>query len=632
MERYLTIVCVDDESVILDTLTEQLKRHLDRENYAIEAAENAQEALEIIAELALEKIEIALIISDQIMPGIKGDEFLIKIHQQYPQILKIMLTGQADTESIGNVVNNAALYRYISKPWEETDLILTVKEALLRYSQEQKLIEQNRKLQELNISLEQKVIERTAELKQAKEAAEIANRAKSSFLANMSHELRSPLNAILGFAQIMNRSNTLTPQDRENSAIILRSGEHLLNLINQVLDLAKIEAGKMLLNSHDFNLLSLLEEIKKMFSLKAKNQGLNMIFNLANNLPQYINADELKLRQILINLLNNSFKFTKKGNIILTINYDFKNSTINFILQDTGKGIPDDDLETIFEPFCQSKNNTTQEGTGLGLSITRKFLEMMGGKITVTSQLEIGTEFNFYIPIIPLEKIEQFEHKNSSRQVIALAENQPTYKILIVDDEVFNRKLLSQLLNPIGFEIKEASNGQEAITLWQQWQPHLIWMDMKMPIMDGYTASKQIKSTIKGQATIVIAITASAFQEEKNTILATGCDDFIRKPFQEQIIFETIRKHLGVAYIYAEEKPCLENNTIYSLTPEDLLIMPSEWIERLYQATVNLEDKIILEIIEEIPEKYANLAEELEKLVNNFLLENIIELIENIKK
>jgi len=255
---------------------------------------------------------------------------------------------------------------------------------------------------------------------------------------------------------------------------------------------------------------------------------------------------------------------------------------------------------------------------------------MMGGDIKITSQVEIGTIVSFNLPIIPLENSAQLLEKNSPRQVISLAPNQPEYRILIVDDQFLNRKLLRELLTPIGFKIEEATNGLEGITIWEKWKPHLIFMDMRMPVMDGYSASKKIKNSPTNEATIVIAVTAGALEEEKTMIQIAGCDDIINKPFREETIFEILSKYLGIKYIYNDEKIATKENLSYTLSAKDLTVMSGEWLAKLYDASINLEDKIIIQLLEEIPDKYVNLKESLKKLVDNFLLEDIIKLIEKI--
>ncbi|BAQ60400.1 ammonium transporter [Geminocystis sp. NIES-3708] len=474
------------------------------------------------------------------------------------------------------------------------------------------------------------------ELAMAKEKAEIANQTKSVFLANMSHELRTPMNAILGFSQIMMRSQTLPEDHKENINIINRSGNYLLNLINNVLDLSKIEAGKMTLNEKNFDLYTLMNEIEDLLQLKAEEKELQLNFERDENVPRYIRTDETKLRQVLINLTNNAIKFTEEGgvNVLVYLTpYQPKNKDIihiTFAIEDTGAGIAEEDIGKVFEAFTQTEvGRNSQEGTGLGLPISRKFVQLMGGDISIKSTLGEGSIFSFEVvtQVIKLEEVE-IEQRINSRHVIGLKSGQQNYRILVVDDRSMNRLLLIKLLQPLGFQLKEAANGQEAIEIWDDWKPHLIWMDMRMPVMDGYEATQYIKGTIKGNATAIIALTASVLEEEKAVILSAGCDDFIRKPFKESVIFDAMAKHLGVEYIYEEENQTMVVSTNEPLTLEDLQIMSPSWIQQLYQAAVDLDDDLILELIAQIPLEYKILIDKLTNLVDNFQLKKIRKLIE----
>ena len=484
--------------------------------------------------------------------------------------------------------------------------------------------------------LETRVEQRTTELNEAKKVAEAANRAKSEFLANMSHELRTPLNAILGFTQIMNRDSALKPEQQENLGIINRSGEHLLSLINDVLDMSKIEAGRIELNKNDFDLYLLLDTIEEMFQLKADSIGLQIRIEISPEVPQYVRSDESKLRQILINLLGNAIKFTAVGDVILRVRggETEQGENLTYILlfevEDTGPGIAPDELGSLFEPFVQTETGRkSQQGTGLGLPISRKFVQLMGGDITLSSTLGQGTVFKFDIPV-DLAQATNIQTEKPTRRVIGLEPGQPRYRILVVDDHWTNRRLLTKMLIPVGFEVQEAENGQEAIALWSSWEPHLIWMDMRMPVINGYEATQQIKSHLKGQATVIIALTASNFEEEREIILSAGCDDFLRKPFREEVIWEMMAQYLGVRYIYVATGFSPHQPVTEKLTSFALAVMPTEWVLQLYHAATQLNAELISELIAQIPEEYTSLATALQKKVNDFDFDQIMNLAQPI--
>jgi signal transduction histidine kinase/CheY-like chemotaxis protein len=487
-------------------------------------------------------------------------------------------------------------------------------------------------LRQLNFAL----LASNAELERAQHKAEAASQAKSTFVAKMSHELRTPLNVILGFTQVLSRSSTLSDQQRSYLDLIQCSGEHLLSLINDVLDLAKIESGKTELVLSPFNLHHLLDSLQQMLQFKAAEKCVQLNVEHDPNLPQWVETDEGKLRQVLINLLGNAIKFTQHGTITLSAfvgSPESRNSKtiIHFQVKDTGCGIPPEDLDRIFEAFSQSDaGRHAAEGTGLGLSISKHFIELMGGKIQIESTPGRGTTVTFDIPLTLAYNPKSLPQKQP-RRAVALAPNQPTRRILIVEDILENRQVVVQLLSPFGFEILEASNGQEAIALWQKHQPQLIFMDLQMPIMDGYEAVRQIRSLPTGQAPAIVALTASALQRDRNLLLSIGCDDFLRKPVEEQLLLDKITQYLGVRYIYESPEtlpPEKRQNVSTPLSAEMFSLMPEPWVNQLNAAAARCEEGDIRRLLEQIPQAYSELRQHLNEFVENYRFDRIFQLTE----
>ncbi|MCP4672349.1 MAG: response regulator [Desulfobacula sp.] len=536
--------------------------------------------------------------------------------------------------------------------WTETVTRFTVKKSgnrielhgISRDITERKIGEEKR--QQLILELNREVENRKQAEKKANKArlaAESANQTKTRFISTISHELRTPLNAVLGIAQVMQLDQMLSQEQKSNLSIILSSGKHLLNLINDILDLSKIESEKLVLKKENINLFQLSDDLERIILDRSQKKGVAVYFFISQKIPKLVRTDGTRLRQVLINLLGNAVKFTDTGSVSLSIkvsrnfpqgvlwsNYLKKGDFIwiEFSVNDTGIGIESKHLDRIFEAFFQTgTSKNVHEGTGLGLVISKMLIQVMGGRLKVESQIGQGSRFTFQIP---MEIVNPGQLSATMPcKIEGLEPGQSDFRILVVDDKPGNRQVLINLLKPFGFDLRQASDGRQAVSISQEWQPHLIWMDIQMPVMDGWEAAKKIRNQ-GNKDTCIIAVSAVVLEPDLKASIIGRCDGYLAKPYNVEDIFILLNRHLNIKLVYEAMEPVSSKDSPKEDLVQSLKELPPDLVRQLVHSASVLDSATIHEIINNINKLNPFLADHLKNMAQEYHYEKISMLAQSV--
>ena len=645
------LIVDDDENGLL-----VLERSLRHCGFDLDTATNGK--------IALSKAELQkpdLIISDILMPEMDGFEFCRRIKQdeELKDIPFIFYTATYTEANERKLAMSIGARHFLIKPMPFDELLEIVKQTLEekqsapldqtttdvdpdssverhetiltnKLAKKVKQLElEQQKLLKLNEELEQRVDERTAELKLAKEEAEEANKYKTTFLATMSHELRTPLNSILGFSQILIKQNKLDKEQQRFVTTIFQSSEHLIRLINNVLDISKIEVGQTDVNRNKFNLQLFLHNIIEPFQQQLNNPDLALSLSVDEDMPVYIETDEDKFRQIMLNLIGNAIKFTRQGHIIVDAKVKDNDGTLlSFDIIDTGIGIPFENQQSIFDAFQKSvQPDYDMGGTGLGLAISRKLARLLGGDITLQSEPGKGSNFLLEIQVDIPDNIS-FADKHSQDEVIGLSPDTKHARILVVDDIANNREVLTRQLEFVGFEVRSVMSGEKALSELETWNADLILLDLNMPTMNGIETMQRIKLNPAHKKTPIIMVSASTMENEHHKCIDAGANDFIDKPINYHELFNLIANLINIEYQYAGNENRFAQKTFKVLTAEELADIEKDWLEKLFKLASIGDTEKMLALISTLPDEKTEIKNKMTVYIQEFKIKSLVRILE----